>query len=137
MENQYAEEHRSGNLFGFFSTLSVVIGCVGIFGLCLYEANSRTRELSIRKILGASIRSLAILLTKNFMTVVVVSTAIAIPVAWWMMNKWLLSFAYKTQMNWWIFALAGACAIAIALITIGFQAIKSALANPVRSLRSE
>lgn len=133
----YSSEMRLGRVLTIFASIAIALACLGLLGLSAYSAKQRVKEIGIRKVLGASVSNITALLSIDFVKLVFISIIISTPVAWWMMNKWLLSFAYKTQMNWWIFALAGACAIAIALITIGFQAIKSALANPVRSLRSE
>ncbi|HTK19282.1 MAG TPA: ABC transporter permease [Mucilaginibacter sp.] len=133
----YSSEMRLGKVLTVFASIAIALACLGLLGLSAYTAKQRVKEIGIRKVLGASVGNIAGLLSIDFVKLVFIAIIISTPVAWWMMNKWLLSFAYKTEMNWWIFAMAGNCAIAIALITISFQSIKSALANPVKSLRSE
>lgn len=133
----YSSEMRLGRVLTVFASIAIALACLGLLGLSAYTAKQRVKEIGIRKVLGANISNITTLLSVDFVKLVFVAIIVSIPVAWWMMNKWLLSFAYKTEMNWWIFAIAGICAIAIALITISFQSIKSALANPVKSLRSE
>lgn len=133
----FKTETLTGKLAGVFAVLAVFISCLGLFGLAAYTAERRTKEIGIRKVLGASSRGLAGLLSKDFLQLVVISCLIAFPLAWWMMNNWLDNYAYRIKINWMIFLVAGLLAIAIALITVSFQAIKAALANPVESLRSE
>ena len=133
----YSSEMRLGTVLTVFASIAIALACLGLLGLSAYTAKQRVKEIGVRKVLGASVSSVVALLSADFVKLVFVAIIISIPVAWWMMNKWLLSFTYKTQMNWWIFAVAGICAVAIALATISFQAIKAALANPVKSLRSE
>lgn len=120
-----------------FAVLAIVISCLGLFGLAAYTAAQRTKEIGIRKVLGASITGLARLLSKDFLQLVIIACLIAFPVAWWMMNDWLQSYQYRISINWWIFPLTCLVAILIALLTISFHAIKTAMANPVTSLRSE
>jgi len=117
--------------------IAIFISCMGLFGLAAFTANQRTREIGIRKVLGASVPHLVSLLSREFIVLVGLSTLIAAPVAGWAMHQWLQDFAYRTSMPWWIYVLAGTAAVAIALLTISFQAIRAATANPVRSLRSE
>jgi putative ABC transport system permease protein len=133
----YSSEMRLGKVLTVFASIAIALACLGLLGLSAYMAKQRVKEIGIRKVLGATVSNIAALLSIDFVKLVFIAIIFSIPVAWWMMNKWLLSFAYKTQMNWWIFAVAGICAVAIALATISFQAIKAALANPVKSLRSE
>jgi len=133
----YSSEMRLGTVLTVFASIAIALACLGLLGLSAYTAKQRVKEIGVRKVLGASVSSVVALLSADFVKLVFVAIIVSIPVAWWMMNKWLLSFTYKTQMNWWIFAVAGICAIAIALFTISFQAVKAALANPVKSLRSE
>jgi putative ABC transport system permease protein len=113
------------------------LACLGLLGLPSYTAKQRIKEIGIRKVLGASVSGIAAMLSVDFIKLVLIAILISTPVAWWVMNKWLQSFAYKTEMNWWIFLIAGGSAIFIAIATISFQSIKTALANPVKSLRSE
>jgi putative ABC transport system permease protein len=135
--NLYKGEQRTGSMFTTFAALAIFIACLGLFGLAVYSAEQRTKEIGIRKVLGARISGIISLLSKDFIRLVIVSIVIATPVAWWAMNKWLQSFAYRINISWWIFLVAGIIAILIALITVSFQAIKAAIANPVKSLRSE
>jgi len=124
-------------LASVFAMLSIVISCLGLFGLAAFTAERRTKELGIRKVLGASISSLVSLLNREFVILVLVSCIVAFPVAWWVMNDWLGNYAYRTELHWWVFALAGLGALAIALFTVSSQAIKTALVNPTKSLRDE
>jgi putative ABC transport system permease protein len=133
----YRTEQRLGTLFISFSTLAILIACLGLFGLAAYAAEQRTKEIGIRKVLGASVSGIVSMLSMDFIRLVFISMIIASPLAWYFMNKWLQSFAYRTQLHWWILAIAGLVAILIAFVTISFQSIKAAIANPVKSLRSE
>jgi putative ABC transport system permease protein len=134
---QYANEQRFGKLFTSFAILAIIIGCVGLFGLSAYTASRHVKEIGIRKVLGASVSNIVMLLSKDFVKPVLVAIIIASPIAWWAMNKWLEDFAYKIDISWWVFVLAGFFALLIALVTVSFQAIKAAIANPVKSLRTE
>jgi putative ABC transport system permease protein len=133
----FSSETLIGKLAGVFAMLAIFISCLGLFGLAAYTAERRTKEIGIRKVLGASVTGLTGLLAKEFLQLVTVSCIIAFPVAWWFMNDWLQDYAYRTTIQWWMFALAGIAALFIALITVSFQAIKAAIANPVKSLRTE
>jgi putative ABC transport system permease protein len=133
----YNTEQRTGTIFMAFTTLAIIIACLGLFGLAAYAAEQRTKEIGIRKVLGASMATITQMLSMDFIRLVIISIAIASPIAWWAMNKWLQDFAYRVQIQWWVIAIAGAASIIIALITISFQSIKAAIANPVKSLRSE
>jgi len=133
----FGQETRIGKLAGLFATLAILISCLGLFGLAAYTAEQRTKELGIRKVLGASIPSLAGLLSREFLQLVSLSCLVAFPVAAWAMNGWLASYAYRTPIHWWVFAAAGLGALLIALFTVSFQALRAALANPVKTLRSE
>jgi putative ABC transport system permease protein len=137
VQNLYASEQHTANTATVFSILAIFIACLGLFGLSAFTAEQRTKEIGIRKVLGASVSGIAKLLTRDFLKLVLVSICIATPVAWWVMNKWISDFAYRITIIWWIFAVAGLVAVAIAIITVSFQAIKAATANPVKSLRSE
>jgi hypothetical protein len=130
-------ESRVGEFAGIFSLLAILISCLGLFGLAAYTTECRTKEVGIRKVLGASVASLARLLSKEFLQLVALSCLIAFPLAWGFMNYWLKDFAYHTAVHWWIFALAGAAAFLIALLTVSSLAIKAALMNPVETLRAE
>jgi putative ABC transport system permease protein len=135
--NQYIAEQQTGRIFITFAALAIFIACLGLFGLAAYAAEQRTKEIGIRKVLGASVSNVAAMLSKSFIKLVVIASVIGFPVAWWAMDKWLQGFAYRINMSWLIFLAAGLIAIAIALITVTFQSIKAAIANPVRSLRTE
>ncbi len=130
-------EERIGKLSAFFATLAIFISCLGLFGVASFVAEQRTKEIGVRKVLGATIFNVWKLLSKEFVVLVSISLLIAIPVAWYFMNKWLLNYEYKTVLSWWIFAIPGFGALAITILTVSFQAIKAAMANPVKSLRSE
>ena len=136
-DNMYREEQRVGKVALTFSLLAVLIACLGLFGLATYMAEQRTKEIGVRKVLGASVRDIVSMLSKDFLKLVFISFVIAVPVAWWGMNKWLQDFAYRISIGWWIFIAAGVIAMLIALFTVSFQAIKAALANPVKSIRTE
>jgi putative ABC transport system permease protein len=133
----YASEQRVGKIFIVFAILAIFIACLGLLGLATYAAEQRTKEIGIRKVLGASISNIAAMLSKDFLKLVVIAAVITFPVAGWAMNKWLQDFAYRIAISWWIFMIAGLLAVVIALITISFQAIKAAVSNPVKSLRTE
>jgi putative ABC transport system permease protein len=137
IQNLYASEQHTANTATVFSLLAVFIACLGLFGLAAFTAEQRTKEIGIRKVLGASVPVIAGLLTKDFLKLIVLSILIASPIGWWFMSHWLLGFVYRVEIAWWVFAIAGAAAILIALLTISFQAIKAATANPVKSLRTE
>ncbi|MES1221335.1 MAG: ABC transporter permease, partial [Bacteroidota bacterium] len=133
----YKEDQQSSFLILVFAIIAVVISGMGLFSLAAFEAEQRTKEIGIRKVLGATVAGITALLSKDFIKLVCVSILIASPIAWWAMNKWIQNFAYRTDIGWWIFLLAGFIAIIIALVTVSLQAIKAALANPVKSLRTE
>ena len=133
----YKSESVVGSLANYFAFMAIFISCLGLFGLSAFTAEQRTKEIGVRKVLGASVGGIVGLLSKDFIKLVLLAIVIASPLAWYTMNQWLANFAYKLDIEWWIFALAGVLAIAIALLTISFQSIKAALMNPVKSLRSE
>jgi putative ABC transport system permease protein len=135
--NLYHAEQQTGQVFITFAVFAILIACLGLFGLVTYAAEQRTKEIGIRKVLGAKVAGIVTLLSKDFARLVLIASLIAFPVAWWAMNKWLQSFAYRIGISWWIFVAAGVIAITIALVTVSFQTIRAAVANPVRSLRSE
>ncbi len=136
-DRQYISEQKLGNVFIAAACIAILIACLGLYGLAAFTARQRTKEIGIRKVLGASITDITTLLSKDFIILVLISIIIASPIAWWAMHSWLQDFAYQTSISWWIFIVAGTLAIAIAWSTISFQAIKAAIANPVKSLRSE
>ena len=120
-----------------FAVLAILIACLGLFGLVTYMAEQRVKEIGIRKVLGASVGSVMQLLSKDFVRLVLIAFVIGAPIAWWVMHNWLEDFAYRVNLQWWVFVAAGSIALVIALVTVGVQAIKAALANPVNSLRTE
>jgi len=133
----YTTEQRTGQIFISFAILAILIASLGLFGLITFAAEQRVKEIGIRKVLGASVSGIASMLTKDFLKLVLISSLIAFPLAWWAMNKWLLDFAYRTSISWWIFLIAGTLALFIALLTISFQAVKAGLMNPAKSLKTE
>lgn len=141
VDQQYAQkfsnEVRIGKLSSFFAILATFISSLGIFGLASFTAEQRTKEIGIRKILGASVLQLWQMLSKDFVSLVALSIVLSIPIAYHFMSNWLVKFQYRTEISWWIFAAAGFGALCITLLTVSFQTIKSAIANPVNSLRSE
>lgn len=136
-DNMYREDQRVGKLTLSFSILAILIACLGLFGLVTYMAEQRTKEIGVRKVLGATITNVVTLLSKDFLKLVIISAILAFPVAWWAMHAWLQDFAFRISIEWWVFAIAGFAALLIALVTVSFQAIKAAIANPVKSLRTE
>jgi putative ABC transport system permease protein len=141
VDDQFNERFKSEMLIGrlsrIFAGLAIIISCLGLFGLSAYTAERRTREIGIRKVLGASVSGITSLLSREFLVLVAISTIIAFPIAWWAMNNWLQGYAYRIEISWMVFVLAAVIALLIAIITISFQSIKAAIANPVKSLRTE
>ena len=133
----YRAEQRTGTISMIFTSLAIVIACLGLFGLAAYAAEQRTKEIGIRKVLGASVSGIVGTLSKDFIKLVLISIIVTTPIAWYLMNKWLQDFAYRINVQWWVLVLAGAAALFIALITVSFQSVKAALANPVDSLKNE
>jgi len=133
----YTDVQQTGNIFTVLATLAVIIACLGLFALSAFMAEQRKKEMGIRKVLGATVLQVAGLLSKDFLRLVLVAFVIAIPIAWWAMNKWLQEFAYRTPISWWMFAVAAVASVLIALVTVCFQSVKAALMPPVKSLRSE
>jgi len=136
-DRQYRSEVRFGNLFLNFAILAIFISCLGLLGLASYSTIQRTKEIGVRKVMGATVSNIVNLLSKDFLKLVLISFIIASPIAWLGMYKWLQNFAYRINLEWWAFLLAGFAAIVIAFITVSFQAVKAAIANPVKSLRTE
>ena len=136
-DKTYSTEQKTATILNIFSVLTIFVACLGLFGLATYTAEQRTKEIGIRKVLGASVVQVTQMLSKEFIRLVLIASLIAFPVAWFAMNKWLQSFAYRINISWWVFIIAGVSALLIALITVSFQAIKAAIANPVKSLRTE
>jgi putative ABC transport system permease protein len=134
---QYKSDERKGNLFLSFSLIAIILACMGLFGLATFTAQQRTKEIGVRKVLGASITSIVTLLSTEFLKLVLIGIVLASPVGWYVMKKWLNTFAYQVKIEWWIFVSAALLSILIALLTVSFQSVKASLINPVKSLKSE
>jgi putative ABC transport system permease protein len=133
----YRADSQVSTIIGILAALAIIISCLGLFGLASYSAERRIKEVGIRKVLGASVNNIVSMLSKDFLKYVLIAALIALPIAWFSVHKWLEDYAYRVEISWWIFLASLLVAIAIAFITISFQAIKAAVANPVKSLRSE
>jgi putative ABC transport system permease protein len=136
-KRKFDEAQQLGTLTVLFAGLTIFISCLGLFGLAAYMAQNRIKEIGIRKVLGASVLKISLLLSKDFLMLVIISLIIATPVAWYVMHEWLQNFAYRIQIQWWVFILAGAISVLISLVTVSYQAVTAAISNPVKSLRSE
>jgi putative ABC transport system permease protein len=134
---QYKSEERQQSILSIFSAIAIFIACLGLFGLASYTAMKKTKEIGIRKVLGSSVENIVVLLSKDLLKPVLLGTIIAIPAGYFVMEKWLQDFAYRVNIQWWLFAMAALLGLLIAIITVSAQAVRAALANPVRSLRSE
>ena len=133
----YHDDQIRQTIFLFMAILAIIIACLGLFGLATYAAEQRIKEIGIRKVLGASVRSIVATLSQEFLKLVLIAAVVAFPVGWLVMNKWLQGFAYKINISWSVFILAALIAVVTALATVGFQVVKAAIANPVKSLRTE
>ncbi|WP_439558581.1 ABC transporter permease [Dyadobacter sp.] len=133
----YKAEQKTGKILGLFAGLTIFVACLGLFGLATFTAEQRTKEIGVRKVLGASVPGIVALLSKDFLKLVGIALVVAAPLAWWLMDQWLRDFAYRAEIAWWMFVLAGALSVLIALFTVSFQSVKAALMNPVKSLKSE
>src|SRR5207248_551483 len=133
----YQSDERLESIVGYFTIIAILISCLGLFGLAAFSAEQRIKEIGVRKVLGASVGSIISLLSKDFLQLVGIAIVIASPVAWFAMNKWLQDFAYRTNIGWQVFLMTAGIALFIALLTVSFQAIRAAVANPVKSLRTE
>ena len=136
-DDTYQADQRLGKLFVIFTVLSILVACLGLFGLAAFNAEKRTKEIGIRKVLGASVGQISFRLTVDFLKLVAISVLISLPLGWYVMNKWLEDFSYKIEISWWVLAIAAFMAVAIAILTVSYQSIKAAIANPVKSLRTE
>ena len=134
---KFGEEKRTGALVTWFAGLAIFISCLGLFALVAYMAETRRKEIGIRKVLGASVSGIIILLSKEFLILTLISVAVASPIAWWIMNRWLANYAYRTDIPWWLFVAVGCISLGIALLTVGFQSIKAATSNPVKAIKTE
>jgi len=133
----YSSEIRLGKVMNLFAAIAIMLACLGLFGLSSYAAQQRNKEIGIRKVLGASVSNIIIALSKDFARLIIIAMLIALPVAWWATAKWLQEFSYRTDINWSIYLIAGVITILLTVVTVSFQAIKAAIANPVKSLRTE
>jgi ABC-type antimicrobial peptide transport system permease subunit len=134
---KFNDEERVGKLATCFAGLAIFISCLGLFGMATFTAEQRVKEIGVRKVLGATIFSLWQLLSKDFVALVFISLLIASPVAYYFMHKWLMNYEYRTEINWWVFAAAAVGAVTLTILTVSYQSIKAAMANPVKSLKSE
>jgi putative ABC transport system permease protein len=136
-EAMYRSESKLSTLLWIFTIMAIFVGCMGLFGLAAFSAEQRVKEIGIRKVLGASVLNIVAMLSKTFLLPVFIASLIAFPIAWWAMHSWLQDFEYRVTISWWVFAVAAMASLVIALITVSFQSIKAATANPVKSLRTE
>jgi putative ABC transport system permease protein len=141
LDDTYAQQYKSEMnfkiIFFYITFIAIFIACLGLFGLSSFIMEQKTKEIGIRKVLGASVAGIVGMLSKDFVKLIIIAAVIAFPVAWWAMSKWLQDFVYRIQVSWWVFIAAGVSALLIALVTISFQSIKAAITNPVKSLRTE
>jgi putative ABC transport system permease protein len=133
----YAAEEKTGTILDIFAAITVIVACLGLFGLVTYTAEQRVKEIGVRKVLGASVGQITRMLSVDFIKLVFIACVVAFPISWWATDKWLGTFAYRISIDWWVFALAAAGALLIAFVTLSFQAVKAAIANPINSLRME
>jgi putative ABC transport system permease protein len=133
----YNSEEKLSELLWIFTIMAIVVGCMGVFGLAAFSAEQRVKEIGIRKVLGATALDIMALLSKNFLVLVLIASVIGFAIAWWAMNNWLKDFPYRIHISWWVFGIATLAALGITLITVSFQSVKAAVANPVKSLRTE
>ncbi|MDQ3843036.1 MAG: FtsX-like permease family protein, partial [Bacteroidota bacterium] len=136
-QKNYEAESRQASMIRYFTIIAIIISCLGLFGLATFSAEQRTKEIGIRKVLGASVARLLALLSTDFLKLVGIAVLIALPIAWYVMHQWLQNFAYRTTISWEVFAITILLVVLIAFVTVSFQAIKAALANPVKNLRTE
>jgi len=137
LNNLYKGEQQMGSIFNFFAILAIFISCLGLYGLSAYMAEQRTKEIGVRKVLGASVFNIVFLLSQNFTKLILIAMAIAIPLSWWAIENWLKGFAYRIDISWIIFLIACIAALVIALLTVSYESVKAAVTNPVKSLRTE
>jgi len=136
-EELYRADSQISTIVGSLAMLAIIISCLGLFGLASYSAEKRIKEVGIRKVLGASMQNIVLMLSRDFLKYVLIAILIAWPLSWIAVHKWLQDYAYRINISWWVFVMAGSLAMLIALVTVSFQAIKAAIANPVKSLRTE
>ncbi|WP_338039096.1 ABC transporter permease [Maribacter litopenaei] len=135
--DSYQSERRLGNIFVIFTILSIIIACLGLFGLAAFNAQKRVKEIGVRKVLGASVTQISVKLTMDFLKLVGIAILISLPLGWYAMSKWLEDFSYKIDIPWWVFLLAAVLAVGVAVVTVSYQSIKASIVNPVKSLRTE
>jgi putative ABC transport system permease protein len=133
----YGSEKQTAKMVTAFSILAILLACLGLFGIATYTITQRAKEIGIRKVLGASVSNIVLMLSKNFLLLVLIGLIIAAPLSWYLMNNWLQDFTYRIDIKWWMFALPGILAISVAFVTISLQSLRVALANPVESIRTE
>jgi putative ABC transport system permease protein len=136
-ERLYNSEQRIATLFNAFAIVAIFVSCLGLFGLAAFAAEQRTKEIGIRKVLGASVSSITLLLSSDFLKLVCIAFIVACPLSYYFMSKWLQDFAYHINIEWWFYAIIGLLIIAVAIATVGYQSIRAALTNPVKSLKAE
>lgn len=136
-QKNYEKEQHSAGVIIVFTCIAIVIACLGLFGLAAFSAEQRTREIGIRKVLGAGEAGIVAMLSKEYVKLILISFLLAFPAGWWVMHKWLDNFAYRVSISWWVFALAGSTAIFLTFITVSYQSLKAAFMNPVKSLKAE
>ena len=137
LDQLYIADKQQRTIFTIFACIAIFIACLGLLGLSAFAISQRIKEIGIRKVLGANVNSIVTLLSKDFLLLVVIASIISLPVGWWAMNQWLNEFAYRIQISWWVFAVAMAVALVVAFVTISVQAVKAAVSNPIKSLRTE
>ncbi len=137
IERWYSSEKEMARMFSVAAVVAIILSCMGLFGIALISIRQRVKEIGVRKVLGASVTGIAAMVTRDFIRPVILAMLIGVPIAWWAMSQWLQDFVYRIQINWWVFFVAASAAIIIAILTVSFQAIKAATANPVKSLRTE
>ncbi|MGN6532667.1 MAG: ABC transporter permease, partial [Ginsengibacter sp.] len=137
IERLYKEEKLMGNLFTIAAAIAIILSCMGLFGIASIIIRQRVKEIGVRKVLGASVSSIFTLVSREFVKPVLIAFLIAVPLCWWAMNSWLQHYSHRVSIHWWVFAIAGIAAFTITICTVSFQSIKAAIANPVKSLRSE
>ena len=137
IDRWYKDEQMMANLFSIAAGIAIILSCMGLFGIASIIIRQRVKEIGVRKVLGASVSGIVALVSKEFIKPVIIAFLIAVPIGWWAMNKWLQNYAYRVNVQWWVFAIAGIAAVLITICTVSFQSIKAAIANPVKSLRTE
>jgi putative ABC transport system permease protein len=133
----YQNELRLGKIMNIFASIAIILACIGLFGLSAYSAQQRVKEIGVRKVLGATVSNIVFVLSKDFIKLAFIAALIAFPIAWWAMHSWLQRYEYRISIEWWVFVATALATLLIALLTVSFQAVKAALSNPVKNLRTE